>query len=80
MGRTSASQGKPSATRGSVPKDDHSPSALEWSVNPRQRTPGKSPPLRGTRSALQSPVAAKQNSSLKRYAHPGLGSIHWVGS
>lgn len=51
--------------RGSAPTETHSPLASEWSVSPRQRTPGKSPPPHGTRWALRSPVAAKQSSSLK---------------
>lgn len=44
-----------------APMETHSPSASAWSAAPRQRTPGKSPPRRGTRWAPRSPVAAKQS-------------------
>lgn len=51
-----------------APVETRSPSASAWSAAPRQRTPGKSPPRRGTRWAPRSPVAAKQSKVKKPFS------------
>lgn len=48
--------------------ETRSPSASAWSAAPRQRTPGKSPPRRGTRWAPRFPVAAKQSKVKKPFS------------